>query len=178
MGINPCIWVIMMLLSYLLNRVEDEDFKEDLVGGLVGGLAVGLAVSLVFGLVFGLAEIYNSSIELFIFLLIMILVVSEILFWCDKHKYEDMNRWDNALLKKGESLFESSIVIVNVVYLLNHYQDIFVFFGKQQDNIKTVLGFVGIGTVVVLLVLGWLWLNSLKYREKKEKEKDKDKGKK
>ena len=148
-----------------------------LAGGLVGGLAVGLAfglvVGLAFGLVVGLAEIYTVSIETFIIIIILILVVSEILFWFDKHKYSDIGRWGNTFLKKGESLFESSAVIVNIVNVFNHYQDVIVFFGEQQDAIKQVLSFVGYGTIIVLFMLGFIWFNSLKYREKK-----KDNGKK
>jgi len=180
-----------MLLSYIINRVEDDDLAECLVFGLVFGLAVGLAgglvvglvgglvvglvvglvgglvVGLVVGLAGGLAEIYNTSIEMFIIILLLVFVVSEILFWCDKYKYHGLGRWGNTLLKKGESFFESSVVIINVVNVFIHYDDMLVFFGSQQENIKLVLSFVGYGTIIVLLVLGVVWLNSLKYKEKK-----------
>ena len=146
-----------MLIGKLLNRIKDEDLKECLAVGLAGGLAVGLAGGLVFGLagglavglagglVFGLAEIYQFSIESFIIVLIFILIISEVLFWLDKHRWDDIGRWGNTILKKGESLFESSVVIINSINVFNHYDDILIFFNEQQETVKSVLYCIGWG---------------------------------
>jgi len=161
-----------MLIGNILSRFDDGALGVALAVVLAVVLVDGLAFGLVVGLVFGLVEIYSISVELFVIVGIIILVVSEVLFWFDKHKFDYMGRWENTLLKKGESLFESGIIVVNCVNVFNHYQDILGFFGSQQSNIKLVLSWVGYGTIIVLFVVGFLWLNSLKYREKQEDKKN------
>jgi len=138
-----------------------------LAGGLVAGLVAGLAGGLVAGLVSGFIEIINSMEQLII-IVILILFISEVLYWLDKHRWDDLGRWSNTFLKKGECLFETSLIVVNIRNVLFHYQDVIDFFSSQQETVHMVLSVVGYGTIIVLLIVGYIWLNSLKYKEDKK----------
>ena len=172
-----------MLISWLYNYLgskEDVD-KEDLVFGLGFVLVFGLVVGLVFGLpvdlvvdlgvglagglVFGLVDIFNTSLEYFIVVLLAIFVISECLYWLDKHRWDHLDRWGNTLVKKTECILETGLVVVNVCNIVNHYRDIINFFGTQQETVRMVLSFVGYGTIIVLIIAGYVWFNSLRYKE-------------
>jgi len=158
-----------MILSYLYNKIHEnvkEKFVGGLAGGLVGGLVGGLAGGLAFGLAFGLVEMVNTAIEQIVIILIIIVVVSECLYWFDKHCWDGLGRWGNTLVKKGESLLESGLIIVNLCNVYNHGGEFVGFFSDKGDELNMVLSFVGYGTIVVLVVLGFVWFNSLKFKDK------------
>ena len=168
-----------MILTYIYNKIIEEN-KEDFAIGLAFGLAFGLAIGLTAGLAAGLAAglidiIINSSFQEALFVLIIILVISEILYWLDKHKIEDFGRWENTLLKKAESLIETSLVVVNIRNVIVYFDDFIDFISTQGETINLILSIVGYGTIVVLMIVGYIWINSLKFKEKKQ---DKPKPKK
>ena len=144
-----------MLLSWLYNKIPDEN-KEEFAVGLAFGLAVGLAV--------GLAGIYNISFQYFIIVFLMIIVISEIFYWLDKHRWDDLGRWGNTIVKKCEALLETSLIVVNVCNLYNYGGDLLSWFGGKDDELNMLLSFVGWGTIIVLIIVGYVWFNSLKYK--------------
>jgi len=140
-----------------------------LAAGLTLGLTFSLAAGLAFGLAVGLIDIITSSFEHSIILLFIILIISEILYWVDKNKLNnDMGRWIFTLIKKGEALLETSIILVNSYLLVKYSGRLISFISSQGETIHMILQVIGYGTVIVLIIVGYVWFNSLKYKGKNE----------
>lgn len=169
-----------MLLNYIYNRIENSETRENFVAGIAFGIAAGVAAGVVAGIVtgvvagvvagitFGIVKLISFDFNHLLFVLLLVLLVSELLYWLDRNRYVGLGRWSQTLVKKCESFFESSAVIVNGAYVVLNWDGIVGWFGSQGNTIHTVLCFVGYGTGVVLFIIGFVYLNSLKYREKKK----------
>ena len=149
----------------------------ELVCGLVLGLIWGLVLGLVFGLVLGLVVILCNFSEALpfitgfypiLFLIIGIIIMSEILFWVDnaKPKKKQDIFWFTCK-RKLENIFEVLLGLSGIaqIYILCREIDI-------QNYLPTILkwvGYIGIGLIIIVIVIGmfylWIKLNSLKYKK-------------
>jgi len=142
--------------------------------GLVAGLAVGLVAGLAFGLVAGLAaslaNLFQSDFYVNLLLLIIIIILSELLFLLDKSKPDKkINRLWFTLIHKGEAFFESCLIVINIVAVLSvDWSVVSAFLSNQIPILQQTLYCVGWGTLIVILVAGFIYLNSLRYKRGKQ----------
>ena len=148
-----------------------------LVFGLVSGLVSGLAAGLVFGLVSGLVVIlvnfsealpFLIGLKEILFLIIGIIILVEIMFWCfdkAKPKKKESKFWFTCK-RKLENLFEILLGLsaITQIYIFTREIDFF----KYYPTILKWIGYIGMGMICIMFVVGlfylWIKLNELKYR--------------
>jgi len=130
--------------------------------GFVFGLMFGLVGIFVSGFVFGLINFPFLSFPLNVFVLVVVLLLGELLFFFDKRKPSgDTSRLWHTFVLKIEAWFES-IVIVFCVW--NFVVMDYSVFGVWYELIRQVVYFV---VLVFLLSVAVLFFNSLRYRKRK-----------
>ena len=168
------------MISKLYNKLKDKDLTVGLVAGLaaalvaalawglamglVAGLAWGLVAALAGGLVGGLAnlsELLPLNMLNVIGLIIAVLVLSEILFIIFTEKKKNPS-WKYVLEHKIESLFESLLIIINLLNIKWIVRN--VDFAKYLPSIVKWIGYIGIGILclAVIIGLGYLWVQANK----------------
>ena len=149
----------------------------ELLFGLLFGLAWGLLFGLVGGLVGGLAVLLTNfptafpflcNFKSILFLVIGVIIISEIMFWLikeNKPKKKDMFWY--TCKRKLESIFEVllGLSIIGQVYFI--FREV-----KLKNPFPIILkgiGYVGIGifclAIIVVLFYLWIKLNEMKYRK-------------
>lgn len=139
--------------------------------GLVAGLTIGLAFGLAFGLVAGLADIITKGLLPFpysVFFILLVLAAAEVWFYFDKSKPD---RNDNVMLftlwKKGESILEVLIVLVNAMNVIRFAPQIISALKGAYPMIMQWIGYLGVIMIALSIIYGYIYLNSLRYRNHK-----------
>jgi len=156
-----------------------------LIGGLVfsieegiAGLVFGIAGGLAFGIVVGLAVIlinfkealpFINTIQEFIFVILGIIILSEILFFLTKEEKlnKNINLFWYTCKRKCESIFKVLIGLSVITQIYIIFREI-----KINDYLPEILkwiGYIGFGIiilgVIILVFYIWIKLNTLKYRK-------------
>jgi len=173
-----------------LKKVFALSLLYGLAVGLVFGLLYGLAFSLVYGLVLGLVlgfvlgfahfinffaflglasliSHYPNPLPLWVFFVIIFILI-EVFFWSDKQKpKKNQNKITFTLLKKGEALLETIMILGYANLIRLGIEKISKF--QNWDVILRWVGYIGAGIIILIMGLGIIYLyiklNSLKYRK-------------
>jgi MFS family permease len=157
-----------MIISKIYNSLT-ENQKEDVAWGLAWGLAGGLTWGLAWGLAWGLVTGVFSPLWLFI---PAIIIFAEILFYFDRSRLsKKKNIFEFTLERKAEALFESLLIITNIIYVwvLLQKVDFYKILMENCQLISIILFYLGIILVGIIILASWVWLNSLKYKYWKKK---------
>ena len=163
-----------MIISKILNNFNSDQTDGLVFGldvGLAVGLDVGLAIGLVFGLVFGLEKIITLGILTIpqaIGLVILILIISEILFFFDKSKPSDKKILWFTVKRKGEAIIETLLVVINALNIILNWKAIESYLGGAFPVIIQIVGYLGLALGICVVIYGYFWLNSLRYRKVKK----------
>ena len=153
-----------------------QENKEGLAVGLVGGLAVGLVWGLVGGLVVILVNFpeafpFLTQFKTIVYLILGIIVLTEIWFWLDsskKPKSESITKF--TLKKKFEAFVEVILGLSGIaqIYILIREGSKYLTQEVMNEILKWVgyigAGIVGLGVVIGIIYL-WIKLNELKYKK-------------
>ena len=151
-----------------------KKYSEELVWGLVSGLVWGLVSGLVLGLVvilinFSEALPFLSGLPQIIFLILGIVLISEIMFWLSKKEKlsKGTNIFWHTCKRKLENIFE---VLLGFSVIVQIY--VFVRELKIRIPFEIILkwiGYIGAGLVclvaVIIIFYVWIKLNSYKFRK-------------
>ena len=155
-----------------------EEIVTGLVAGLVAGLAAGLVVGLAWGLAWGLVVIltnfsealpYFSIFPNWIFLILGIIILSEIMFFLmPKEKLKKgTNIFWHTCKRKFENIFEVLLALSGIAQIYILIREIQV--GQYLPEILRWIGYIGAGIICLGGIAGilylWIKLNSLKYRK-------------
>jgi MFS family permease len=138
-----------------------------LVFGLFSGLVSGLVYGLVFGLFSGLIKIVIPAVFFPLWLFVaLVIIIGEILFLMDRRKpCKKENRWWFVIKLKVESLFESLLILTNVLNIIYIVENVRINGEQYYPIITSILQFIGYGTIIITAIVIWLYLNKLRYRE-------------
>jgi len=156
-------FVVTVLVGFMFAFMVALD--NDFASSIVSAFASSIIATLIFCTLSALIELSQNIKELVI-VLIAVLIISEIFYWLDQHKWKNLTRWENTLAKKGECLLETSLIIVNSIFVIRHFND---FIDKIVQNTEAIIQasyYVAITAVAIIAIVVYLYLNSLKYKEK------------
>jgi MFS family permease len=147
-----------------------------LAAGRTSGLEYGLAAWFIVGLAAWLAAGLVSGVLSPLWLFVpAIIVFAEVLFYFDNKKLRDgQSKYWFTLERKAEALFESLVIIVNMMnfWVLSQKVDFYAILMQNCHIIVQAIYIIGLAAVGITAIAIWIWLNSLKYNtEQKQEEK-------
>ena len=155
------------LINWIVKKSNGRVDREELVLGLVLGLVWGLAWSFGSLLSVNLIAVFHTQPN-WIALGILLLVITEILFWFDSKKpTKKENQLTFTAKRKGIAALWGIGIITQVVGGFQTYKEVSPLVIQQFQEILKWIGYIGAGLLivvgVVLLVYMYLWANSRKY---------------
>jgi hypothetical protein len=143
-----------------------------LTSGLIFGLTSGLTLELIFGLIFGLIVIlvnfkealpFLYSFYPILFLIIGIILISEIMFWLmPKEKLKKgTNLFWHTCKRKGENILEVLLVLSGIaqIYILTRELNKYVNYQLYLEVLKWI-GYIGAGLLILgsIVLIFYVWI--------------------
>ena len=160
--------MINSILNWLVKKSNYKTSKEELEVGFIVGFIVGLAGGLASLIGINLISFFKDFPTNYILLLVILLVLTEIVFWLDRSKPKKKeDKFKFTVKRKLISLIASIFIITQVLGSISTYKELEPQIKTYFPDILKWIGYIGVGlirlTIIVLIFIGWAQLNKLKY---------------